>query len=348
MFLLMNKVYLKDDSEVNQRTPLYKVISRTLSHRFPEDDRERIVYNTVDEMISVDYNGSVDDFFEEILIIPDVKQYIYCDQKAFQELQIIFLKSIYGEDKADIAWLVYSTYMDFVNSKLNIWYDRHYDPALDRSEYKWKRLDETMFKAIFNKSPMANTIDYTKIGIEYLYPYGYVEGDHPLKEILLDRVIFLIKRKIYRELCDLKESILRHGYLITSNTPWSDLGIDLKPGQFRSELLKSDKLFFLVDDNFRLSNIEYCIENYKLEDLRPLYNYVLTYSRARQEIHEKMDELIANRDPGILELDYKEGRLSRLINCFSDTRVNNYLLSYFILLAREGRKEELLKFLLRE
>lgn len=350
MFLLFNKVYLKDDSYIDSMKYRNIVISKSQGGRFKKGGLQDKYYTntdycsyTVTSLLEESFDGSIQKFFDHLKTI-EGKYFIHCDKFAFEELQFTLWKSIYGEDKAELVWMIYNTYMDLINSKVDIWMSGNSLPLTAKPEREWNRLDKTMFTAKFQRMPTITGIDYSTLSLEHIFPYLYQEN-HYLKKVVEDRCLWMMKRKLYREIVDIKETMLRHGYLL-SLVPGIDQ-LDLKPGSFKKLLIENDSTKFLMDDRFILSEIDYCINAYNLEALDALVTFVFGLEGGYYLNENNIDRYVDDNDPKAIELDISKGNRGTLINSFSDTRMNTYLLSYYFLLILKDRKEELSQFLLK-
>lgn len=340
----MKKVYLKDDSDIVNNKYNCIIISNKVSSFYQVSGKTEAVAPTVSSLLEQKYNGSIQLFFDYLKTI-DEKFFIYCDKLAFEELQITFLKSIYGKDRLDTVRLVYDTYMDMVNAKIDIWRQGKNVVENQVPERDWNRLDPTMFKAKYQLAMEVQGINPEEIGTEYLLPYLYQDG-HPLQQIFLDKAKWMIKRKIYREYIDIKETMLRHGYLLSAVPEFEH--IDLTPGNFKKSILHDKKLKWLMDDRFTLSNIEYCINTYNIDDLHPIFSFVVGLEGNYFGNDEDTYNLVNKNDDRAVANDLKKGNQGILINAYTDSRLNTYLISYFIMFIINGQKEELTKFLLKE
>lgn len=345
MYLLFNKVYILDDSVKYNGKKCIVISNDIFTHDTSDKD---ILYSasSLNSLLNNHFNGNINEFFSNLLECKD-KLYIYCNRFTYYVLQFTLWKSIFKNNDATSLYPLYLTTYDLQSGALLLWERKEGEKVRSPNcVHNWGKLASDEFSiyldSAFVSKPLVE-IDKSKLSLEFLLLY-YFKKDSKGYQLLLDRVYTMFTRKVYREYVSLKQDVGRAGYLINKVPGFED--VDTTLGNINESLKANKNTNWVVDDNFSLANIDYCIEHYPRDTPSLLSTYIYFYFTGGVEDIEKY--LTTTDKEYILNQEITGESARYVLDSYHDRRLNTHWITYLFKAILDGNKDLFKQYELRD
>lgn len=252
-------------------------------------------------MLSTHFENDVDKFWL-YMYEKDHKVIAYFDERVVEKLLIQFIKSIFQYSNEQSTYLLYKSIVESVRVRSRIQTTAPDQRSfLIRKTFKIKSFDD--FKLIYDAQPVSNflrnVINKSDISFEYLLPDYFCNGNSSLyKDEVLARVRLISIDNWRDEIEQLKlETIF--GFLDMDQV---DSNLQMSIGNIEEQLIQSNMLKWMVDDNFS-ADPQYIKDNYNYLDFVEQWRRVYEIWGGTEDMREVNDLIMAENWELLLERD---------------------------------------------